>query len=579
MDKIDKTKSWKKFESIIILFIFIILFGVLANISLSVPIHRWGDGSTYYMQISSITEDHDIQYQPIDIQRALLNRFDDLPAGLFLIKTDDGNYFYGKEFSYALFASPFFALLGNHGILFFNALMFWLMILMGFFYLRKKGNSPILSFFISLIFFILSTAFVYIIWIHAEIYNMFLITGGIFFWSLYIEDNKDKYLIIAAFIFGLATVAKLPNCLIFLPFLCYELYNRQFKRVISILLIFLIPIILFYGFFYLETGSMSFYGGNRLYYSNQYPFIGDFDHVHESGQPAFSIEEGRISALINSDFLTKSPVNLFYYFFGKFTGMIWYYPLTGFALLSFVLGMVYIKKQNSENYTKISIIKKNPIQYLIFIGLILNILFYVVIIGNNYLGGQHAVGNRYFYIFPAFLFLIGKIDLKVIIPFIIISLFTVIPIISDTIGISVYPEIHTYEFPYTIFPIEYSQINNLPIWIHQYTFPKYTIYDIGGHFSFKKNVIIINGTSHWLIKTKTKNQNLTLMIFAADGSNKRVAITSESHLTSTIIDGTNAEIVNIPLNQAVYEDAEYLLYSIKIESSPDVFIKPFTNPD
>jgi dolichyl-phosphate-mannose--protein O-mannosyl transferase len=364
-------KSWKRFESIVIIICFVILSGFLIAVSLSAPLHRVGDSSTYYLQISSIAEDFDIQYQPVDIQRALSNKFDDLPKGLILIKTDEGSYYYGKEFSYALFASPFFILLSNHGILFFNALMFFLMILMGFFYLRKKGNSPILSFFTSLVFFLLSTAFVYIFWIHVEIYNMFLITAGIFFWSLYIDDqNKNQYLIIAAFIFGLATVAKLPNSLLFLPFVCYELYNRQYKRAISIVLIFLIPIITFYSFFYLETGSMSFYGGNRLYYLNQYPFTDGFDGVNESGRLAFSVEEGRISALLSSDVLTKSPINLFYYFFGKFTGMIWYYPLTVFALISFVMGILYLKKQNSENYTILSIIRKNPIPSLVFIGII-----------------------------------------------------------------------------------------------------------------------------------------------------------------------------------------------------------------
>jgi len=576
-DKPDKLIRWKKSVSITILCVFLILFGVLASTSLSAPIHRWADSSSYYMQISSIVEDHDIRYQPVDIQRALQNRFDDLPAGLYLIKNDDGNYFYGKEFSYALFASPFFFLLGNSGILFFNALMFCFMILMGFFYLRKKGNSPLLSLFTAFLFFILSTAVVYIFWIHVEIYNMFLIMAGIFFWSLYTEDpKKDTYFLSAAFIFGLATVAKLPNCLLFLPFLCHEVYNKQFKRSLSILVMFLIPILLFYGFFYFETGSMSFYGGNRLSYMNQYPFIGGFDSINESGQPGFSVEEGRISALVTTDILTKSPFNFFYYFFGRFTGMFWYYPLTGFALLSFVLSLVSLRNHTSEQNTILSTMRQNPLRYLVFIGIILNILFYIIVIGNNYLGGQHAIGNRYFYIFPAFLFLIGKIDLKVIVPFIVIALFTVIPLISDPIDTSRLPEKHTFEVPYTILPVEYSQINNLPLWTHQYTSSDYSIYDIDGKgiFSFDPKYIIINGTSHWIIKTKTKNQNVSFMIFSTDTREKQIVFTSESHSTEIIINGTNARMVALPLSQAVYEDAEYRIYLFKITSSPDVFLIP-----
>ena len=530
------------------------------------------------MQIVSITEDRDIQYQPIDIQRTLLNKFDDAPNGLYLIKTDNGNYFYGKEFSYALFASPFFAIFGNAGILFFNALLFWCMVLMGFFYLSKKGNSPLLSFFTSSLFFTLSTAVVYIFWIHAEIYNMFLITAGIYFWSLYIEDQKkNKYLLIAAFIFGLATVAKLPNCLVFLPFLCYELYNRQWKRAVSMLLIFLIPFLLIYGFFYLETGSLSFYGGNRFYYVNLFPFTDGFDSANECGSPAFSVNEGNLGILFNTDVLTKSPYNLFYYFFGRFTGMIWYYPLTAFALLSFVLGMVYIKKQNNEHINIRSQIGKDPIRSLILTGIVLNILFYVIIIGNNYLGGGHAVGNRYFYIFPAFLFLVGKIDLKVLTPFVIIALFTVIPVIVHPIDNSQLPETHTFRFPYTIFPVEYSQIDNLPLWTHQYTFPDYTLYDIKGNSFFIRDGIVVNGTSHWLIKIQTTNQNFTVKMYSTHQGKKQVTIISESHVTNTIIEDTGAEIVTIPLSHTVYEDSGYKIYSIFLKSSSDVFIVPLSD--
>jgi len=92
--------------------------------------HRWGDTSTYYMQIQSISDDFDIQYSASDIQRVVQNRFDDLPAGLFLIKTQSGNYFYGKEFSYALINVPLYKILGDPGILVTNSLMFFLMIVM-----------------------------------------------------------------------------------------------------------------------------------------------------------------------------------------------------------------------------------------------------------------------------------------------------------------------------------------------------------------------------------------------------------------------------------------------------------------
>ena len=237
------------------------LLALMLVIPFTTPLHRWGDTSTYYMQISSISEDFDIEYSPEDIQRALDNRFDDLPAGLFLIKTDSGHYYYGKEYSYALFAAPFYSFFGDQGILLYNVVLFWLMTLMGYLYLRRT-NTDLVALGTSAAFFFVSTAFVYTFWVHAEIHNMFLITAGIFFWLTY-RNNKDyRYLMIAAVIFGIATVAKLPNCLIFAPIACYELLNINRKHAFLMLALFLLPIVTFCGIFYLSTGTPTFYGGD-----------------------------------------------------------------------------------------------------------------------------------------------------------------------------------------------------------------------------------------------------------------------------------------------------------------------------
>jgi len=173
-----------------------------------------------------------------------------LPAVLILIKTDTGRYYYGKEYSYALFAAPFHLFLGDRGILLFNAVLFWLMILMGYLYLRRI-NSDLVALGTSTAFFFISTALIYVFWVHPEIYNMFLITAGTFIWLTYRNNKNCRYLMIAAVIFGIATVAKLPNCLIFVPIACYELLNVNRKHAFLMLALFLLPIVAFYGFFIL----------------------------------------------------------------------------------------------------------------------------------------------------------------------------------------------------------------------------------------------------------------------------------------------------------------------------------------
>lgn len=81
---------------------------------------------------------------------------------MYLIKTIDGRYFFSKDFTFALLASPFFALTGKNGILLFNALLLFSMILMGYLYLKKDNGFPALGY--SILFFLLSTTFVYMFW-------------------------------------------------------------------------------------------------------------------------------------------------------------------------------------------------------------------------------------------------------------------------------------------------------------------------------------------------------------------------------------------------------------------------------
>ncbi|WP_209673782.1 hypothetical protein [Methanolinea mesophila] len=311
-----------------------------------------------------------------------------------------------------------------------------------------------------------------------------------------------------------------------------------------------------------------------MYYIDQFPYTGDFDGVNEIGYPAFSVEEGRISGLLNTDVWAKSPLNLFYYFFGKFTGMIWYYPLTVFALLTFALGIFATKKRDNNTRTLLSIVGEDPVQYLILLGIILNILFFVIIIGNNYLGGQHAIGNRYFYIFPAFLFLITRINIKIIIPFILIGLFTVAPVIANPIETSMVPELHTFRHPYTELPLEYSQINNLPIWMHKYSYPNATLYDIDGNSVSINGTIFQKGESTLVIKPRTERDHMDVILGSEEKDETEVAITSGKVHADIVVTTGNPKKIEIPLNNPVYQDNEYQLYTVRIRSPSTIVMLP-----
>lgn len=554
---------------------FILLLGILLFFTSTAPVHRWGDASTYYMQISSIVEDKDIQYQQIDLQRALDTSFDDLPAGVFLIRTAAGTYYFGKEFSYALFAAPFFKFLGIQGILIFNALMFWSMILMGFLYLRTKGNSDIVALGTSSLFFIVSTAFVYIFWVHSEIYIMFLLTLGLFLWTRYYEKpGSEKFLFCSAFLFGLATVSRIPNGLLFLPFLFYEVYSRRFIRALSLLILFLIPLLLFYGYFYAETGVTSFYGGDQSYYTSSYPFMDS--STGETGQITSATGEPGPRRMSMGDSLVHSAVNrltlinyengmsnLFYYFFGRFTGLIWYYPLAAFALISLLIWGISSQIPQRKTVNPTPGWTKNPTEYLILAGIILNILFFIVINGSNYFGGQHAVGNRYFWVYPAFLFLIGRVNLKLIIPFILIALVTVVPIVTDPVSNSQNPQSHTFNLPYPLFPLEKNQVHNLPLWFPQPSLQNVSFFFIdseGGVVPeyLGSNTYSISGTSHWIIEKYSPIDQVSMIFINSGNEDSTVSIVYRNFTEGRVVEYSHPIKITLPLHQPEYYDTTRL---------------------
>jgi hypothetical protein len=84
----------------------------------------------------------------------------------------------------------------------------------------------------------------------------------------------------------------------------------------------------------------------------------------------------------------------------------------------------------------------------------------------------------------------------------------------------------------------------------------------------------VYGTSRWLVRTMTGNQNFTLTMTSDHPGKKQVTILSEFRETGTVIDDTETGTVSIPLNHPVYEDTGYKIYSLTISPSPDVFLVP-----
>jgi len=103
---------------------------------------------------------------------------------------------------------------------------------------------------------------------------------------------------------------------------------------------------------------LTFYGGDRLYYIDKFPFIDGYNIENEAGKHAFSVEDDISTLITDPENLKVVPYNFFYYLCGRFTGMIWYYPFTIFAVVPIILSLVYtLAKPSNPNVLRKNITK------------------------------------------------------------------------------------------------------------------------------------------------------------------------------------------------------------------------------
>jgi tetratricopeptide (TPR) repeat protein len=455
----------------------LLIFLLAVSLSLkyqSVVTYLFGDEAVYYIMAQSLAFDRDLEYTQGDLIR-FYKDWPGGPQGIFLTRVvQDGEekIYYGKPFIYPLFLAPFVYLFGLRGFLVLNTLLLVSIITLGYLYL-KKYNSEQLALLFSLTFFLITAGFVYTFWSTPEIFQMFLITSGLF--MLYYETplaNQGqifgrtlgrKYL--SAFLIGLATFSKPHNGIFILPVLASvtlprsELYLiqkkgfistlhylwRRYKYVLSIGLIFLLTMGILSGIQFLFMGQWNAYAGDRKTFYWRFPL--------ESADAEFANLGTRQThdVYFEESFYFNSTVflhNLFYYLFGRFTGIFPYYFPAVVALFCFLLN------------------PRSSLRFILLGTIILHILVYIVWAPSNYHGGSGAVGNRFFLnIYPAFLFLVtqipggfGTILLTWLVGFLFLAQILINPFYSSN-----NPAQHAFRFPYPILPVELTEINSLPI--------------------------------------------------------------------------------------------------------------------
>ena len=448
-------------QAILLIFAFFLGLSLFINLPATYRNFLFADQAVYFAMTQSIAHDGDLEFTKKDLVRYYRD-IDTGPQGIFLKKSPSGKIFYAKSWAYSLFAAPFVRVFGMNGFPVFHAILLLLLLLMGFAYF-SLSDEPIPSLLGVLTFLFASVAWVYYVWISPDFFNMCLVFAIAFLWIYKLRAAKltpvpgedkpgrvKRFLIsdgsdyLAAFLAGIATFSKPPNVVLMAPLFLGAVLAKRYKKAVLIVFFFLASAAFLFGMNYVLTADWNFMGGERKTFYSKFPFEKEGVTFDTTGWPMTS--EGYFSRmLIPVKFIF---FNIFYYFFGRFTGLAWYFFPTLLFLYLFFRGRRGAGREH----------------WLLFAALILEILIYIVFMPTNYGGGGGSLANRYFLnIFPLFFFLppivprTKHLALTWTFAAVFIAQILLIPFQS-----SANPAAHAKRFPIKALPLELTLYNEYP---------------------------------------------------------------------------------------------------------------------
>ncbi len=456
----------KRTYRVVILFIFVFALGaaLFSNLQALQRNFLFADEAVYFMMTDSLVQDGDIEYSRNDLIR-YYRVFNTDPKGIFLKKAKDGKLYYAKSWAYSLFTAPLYRIFGINGFLVFHSILLGMILLMGFAF-ASSANQGALAFLSVITFLFSSVAAVYFLWLQPDFFNLFLVFAVLFLWlykrtrgdagdgaaawgrlKAFLLSDASDYL--ACGLAGLAVFSKLPNLALMGPLVLYTLIEKRWLKAALKITIFLAVAISLFGINQWITGEWNYQGGDRktFYGHGGYPL--EKEHLtFETAQAGVMSSEGYFQRHLYYPRVYIS--NLFYYFFGRFTGITWYFFPAIMALILFFAR------------------RKRLYQWLLFITLVGEILIFIVLMPDNYAGGGGAVANRYFLsIYPLFFFLAPrKVELKPIVLSWIVAAVFISQILINPLSHSHFPYTHAKRLPLKLMPVELTLINNLPTNAH-----------------------------------------------------------------------------------------------------------------
>ncbi len=557
----------------------ILLFFLGVSLFLNIPRAErgflFGDQAIYFAMTESIAQDLDLQYTRKDLVR-YFSYFEAGPQGIFLKKGKDGRLFYAKSFIYSLFAAPFVKVLGPNGFLVFHFILLALVLYFGFFFF-SRANPPTLALLSVLTFVFASVTGAYFLWIAPDFFN-FSLAFLVLFFGLYKtvppetpappkpQGGLHRFLMspasdyLAAFLAGVAFFSKPPNVALLGPLVLWTLLRGRWLKAAGLILVFALGAGALFGTNWAVTGDWNYQGGERKsFYSAEggFPFEKEGVTFDTAGHAMTS--EGYSQHLYPARFV---PVNLFYYFFGRFMGVAWYFFPALLALILFFIG------------------QKSLIRWLLLAALAAEILIYVILIPDNFGGGGGTLANRYFLnIYPFFLFLAPLVRSRkeVVISWVMAAVF-LSTILINPLGSSARPAAHAKGLPFKLLPVELTQINELPTNTSPFAFKvpmgsseaRGYLYFLDDNFNPKHDAEGVwtsgTATAEMVLRTYFPVKEVVVRLTNGPRRDNRVTVSIGGRSQSLVLKEQEAGTLRFPVGDGFVIKQSHL-YRMKVKSS------------
>ncbi len=358
----------------------------------------WGDEGTFVAMTSSLAIDADLTFDEGDLQR-LQDRQDGPPPAVILQRTDRGVTF-SKPILYPLMATPLFWLFGEAGMLATNALLLGIALLVAWIHLRRLGSAAH-TFWTLATFLGCSALLPYLGWRMSDLAQAAMVLAGLVLAleGLPIADKALPAMIlgrpllsptVGGLLLGAAVSMRFSTAALVAAPVLIAFLHRRYRHSMVVAALALVAFALVSGATQHFLGTANPYKAVRSSFNARTGYPTGVEA--EAAAERFSTSPATQSASWIPRFEPKrSAYSLFYFFFGRHTGLLAYFPV---ALV------LLFQASRRPNWVTLALLGAA--------GVVVG--FYLLWMPENYFGGSTFLGNRYFVVvLPAILLAVRQL--------------------------------------------------------------------------------------------------------------------------------------------------------------------------